>query len=79
MKGGAMKRIGILVGLFVMILLSTGCARRVIVYDRPEPPAPKVEIRTASPYPGAVWVPGHWKWRGRGRGYVWVPGHWRRP
>lgn len=24
---------------------------------------------------GAVWVPGHWKYKRRG--YVWIPGRWR--
>lgn len=27
------------------------------------------------PYPGAVWIPAHWRWR---NGYrVWVYGYWR--
>ena len=29
-----------------------------------------------SPYPGAVWIPGHWAQRPRG--WVWIGGHWRR-
>ncbi|MBD3334405.1 MAG: hypothetical protein GF355_02720 [Candidatus Eisenbacteria bacterium] len=44
----------------------------------PPPPPAKVEVRPARPHARAVWVPGHWKWRGRARGYVWVPGHWKR-
>jgi hypothetical protein len=28
------------------------------------------------PYPGAVWIPGHWK--RHFRDWVWIPGHWRR-
>ena len=47
-------------------------------YVRPAPPAPKVEVITVAPYPGAVWVPGHWQWRRRAREYVWILGHWRR-
>lgn len=60
-----------------LLTLGSGCARKVVVYEKPAPPAPKTEIRPASPYHGAVWVPGHWEWRNRRRGYVWVPGHWR--
>ena len=47
-------------------------------YVRPLPPPPKEEIITVAPYPGAVWVRGHWQWRRRVREYVWIPGHWRR-
>lgn len=65
------------VTLLFLVALGSGCARKVVVYDRPTAPPPKVEIRPASPYRNAVWVPGHWDWRGKRRGYVWVPGHWR--
>jgi hypothetical protein len=74
-----MKRLGILISLFLLVLCSSGCARRVVVYEQPAPPPSRVEIRTAAPCRGAVWVPGHWNWRGRGRGHVWAPGHWKRP
>ncbi len=73
-----MRREIFLGSLALLVLFASGCARKVVVYDQPIPPPPKVEIRTACPYPGAVWVPGHWQWRGRGRGYVWAPGHWKR-
>lgn len=29
-------------------------------------------------YPGARWVPGHWKENRRRGGWYWAPGHWRR-
>jgi len=51
-----------------------GCTRTV--YVDTEPPPPQAEVRPASPAPNAVWIDGHWNWRG-GR-YVWVPGHWDR-
>jgi WXXGXW repeat (2 copies) len=53
------------------------------------PPAAIVETRPASPYAGAVWMPGYWSWNGAQYvwvagswvaprpGYLWVPGHWR--
>jgi len=75
------KREIFLGSLALLVLFSSGCARRVVVYEQPAPPPLKIEIRTVSPCPGAVWVPGHWKWRGRRRGgrHVWVSGHWKRP
>ncbi len=42
------------------------------------PPPNRVEIVAASPYPGAVWVHGHWRWSRWYHQWVWVPGHWRR-
>ncbi len=38
------------------------------------PPSPVVENPGRAPSPNAVWISGHWEWRG-GR-YVWAPGHW---
>ena len=39
-------------------------------------PAPRVEVRGRIPYPGAVWVQGHWN--RRHGDWVWIPGHWSR-
>jgi len=68
-------------GLFLLLLFMTmlisGC-RTVVYKESPPPPKPKVEIRGAPPYPGVVWVPGQWCWRGKRYGYVWAPGHWRK-
>lgn len=61
-------------GAFVFPLL-IGCS--TTTYVRPAPPPVKVEVRPARPHPKAVWIKGHWKWRGRRRGWVWVPGHWK--
>ena len=72
-----MKRYFTVLGIVLLTLIITGCARRVVVYEKPPAPPPKVEVRPARPYRGAVWVPGHWKWR-KGR-YIWISGHWRRP
>lgn len=44
----------------------------------PPPPPVRVEVRPTKPGLRAVWVPGHWKWKGKRRGYIWVPGHWKR-
>jgi len=41
------------------------------------PPAPRVEVQSAPPYAGAVWIGGYWSWNGRQ--YVWVPGTWSAP
>jgi hypothetical protein len=38
------------------------------------PPPPQVESPGPPPSPNAVWISGHWLWRG-GR-YEWVPGQW---
>jgi hypothetical protein len=29
-------------------------------------------------YPGARWIPGHWKFNRHRGGWLWIPGHWRR-
>jgi hypothetical protein len=41
-----------------------------------QPPVAQVEVRPAVPWAGAVWVEGHWYWRGN---WEWIPGHWDRP
>jgi hypothetical protein len=63
----------LLVGLWIsgMAEIWVGCATAP-----PPPPPPKVEVKPPRPHARAVWVPGHWQWKGRRRGYVWVPGHW---
>ncbi|MBU1700656.1 MAG: YXWGXW repeat-containing protein [Candidatus Eisenbacteria bacterium] len=48
-----------------------GCA------TAPPPPPPKIEIRPARPHARAVWVAGHWQWKGKRNGHVWIPGHWK--
>lgn len=42
--------------------------------DDYSPPPEYVEVVTVRPYPGAMWVRGHWI-RERHR-WCWVPGHW---
>lgn len=62
-------------GVFVISL--SGC---VVMVKHPPRPAIRVEVQPARPGLRAVWVKGHWKWKGhhrRGR-WVWIPGHWRR-
>lgn len=46
----------------------------VFVVDRP--PRPRVEVRGARPETGWVWLPGHYRWDGRG--YLWDGGRWDR-
>jgi hypothetical protein len=59
------------------------------VYITPAPPPIRREVIPPAPYPGGVWIPGHWRWNGRRYvwmgGYyrhaprpaaVWIPGHW---
>lgn len=41
------------------------------------PPAPRVEVRPAMPFAGAVWIPGYWQWNGVR--HVWVAGRWSAP
>ena len=73
----------------ILVMLSIGCAPRVI-YVRPPPPPPKHETIPPRPNPTAVWVSGHWQWSGteyvwisggwelHPKGGAWVPGHWRK-
>ncbi len=75
-----MKTSCIVVGIIALVLVS-GCANRntrtVVIHDRPAPPPPEVEVYGPPPYVRAVWVPGHWEWRGKRVGYVWIKGHWK--
>jgi hypothetical protein len=41
------------------------------------PPEPRVEVYSAPPTVGYVWIGGYWNWVG-GR-HVWVGGHWEAP
>lgn len=44
----------------------------------PVPPPPAVrEVVVVSPAPEAIWIPGHWRYRGGG--YAWQPGRWEIP
>ncbi len=69
----------VLAGL-IMLGITTGCAARGAYAAgcvRLPPPAPRVEVYSAAPGPGYVWIGGFWDWRGGG--YVWTPGYWTRP
>lgn len=50
--------------------------RDTIVEDGAPPPPARVEVVPVVPYPGAIWVGGHWV-HYRHRGWIWVGGHWR--
>ncbi len=45
----------------------------------PPPPPLRHEVIIERPYPGAVWVPGYWRFDRPRRHYYWAPGYWRRP
>jgi hypothetical protein len=40
-------------------------------------PPPRAEVIMERPYPGAVWVPGHWYRHWWGGHWVWAHGYWR--
>jgi hypothetical protein len=48
----------------------------VVVHQPPPPVRAAVTVQPAAPYPNAVWVPGHYDWRGT---WVWVDGYWEQP
>ena len=41
----------IVLGLFVLLLITAGCVRRVVVYEQTPLPPPRVEVITIKPYP----------------------------
>ncbi|MDA8091999.1 MAG: hypothetical protein M0Z61_17475 [Nitrospiraceae bacterium] len=60
------------------VMISLGAAGCVAVVRTPAPPAPIYEVIGVAPFPGAVWIEGHWVYRSGG--WRWVRGHWaRRP
>jgi hypothetical protein len=61
--------------LSAMLAASTAEAARI--YVKVAPPGPVLEVRTAAPSAGYVWVAGYHRWDGRA--YVWVPGRWALP
>jgi hypothetical protein len=48
-----------------------------VVEVQTQPPAPIVEVRPATPFAGAVWIPGYWHWNGMH--HVWVGGRYSAP
>ncbi|MGH7617883.1 MAG: YXWGXW repeat-containing protein [Gemmatimonadaceae bacterium] len=48
-----------------------------VEYAMRQPPAERVEVLSASPGAGYVWVKGHWAWRRDD--YEWIGGHWAIP
>ncbi|OYD16789.1 hypothetical protein CH333_02630 [candidate division WOR-3 bacterium JGI_Cruoil_03_44_89] len=64
--------------LMALLLLGTfliSCAPRTVVVME-EPPAARVEVKTACPGANYVWKQGHWAWK-HGT-WVWLPGHWEK-
>ena len=62
--------------LAVSVLITESCATRSVYVGSP-PPAARHEVRPARPFAKAVWISGHWEWRGNK--YVWKSGHWVKP
>lgn len=75
------------ISLVVIVLIADGCIcprRRTVViasdedvdvvYVQTAPPDLRVEVIPKKPGPKAVWIPGHWQFKGNK--YIWVPGHW---
>jgi WXXGXW repeat (2 copies) len=63
-------------------LLAAGCAVEARgpggeVYVDSAPPPAEVDIQTAIPGPGYVWIGGDWGWEGNR--WVWHGGRWDRP
>lgn len=65
------------------VLLAAGLSASCVVEPPPgvayvhlRPPRAIVEIRSAAPGPGFVWIEGYHRWDGGA--YVWVQGHWER-
>jgi hypothetical protein len=63
-----------MLGAALLLIAFGGCAREIIVRDRP--PAARVEVIEARPSPAHVWIAGHWNWDGE---WVWIKGHWEVP
>ncbi len=60
------------IALLVVTFLTAGCVYHV----RTPPPPPRAEVRPVRPFIGAIWIDGHWHYRGD---WTWVPGHWKKP
>lgn len=61
-------------GIAAALIGAAGCVPAAVYVDT-EPPPPRAEIVTVAPFPGAIWIGGHWRWNGRA--YFWTPGHWQ--
>jgi len=68
-----MKRILVALAVVAALTMSVvGCVGVI----RTGPPPARVEVVPAAPYPEAVWIEGHWDYRGGN--WVWLPGYWER-
>ena len=73
--------------LLVLVLVlvagvSAGCVMNApprvgVVYITRQPPVERVEVISAAPAVGFVWIRGWWAWRGAK--FEWMPGRWERP
>jgi hypothetical protein len=67
----------LLIGSVFGLLLSAGAAMCAEVIIKVAPPAPRTEVRVASPGAGYVWTPGYYNYVNGA--HVWVGGTWVLP
>ena len=74
-----MKRLLSIVIFALALATTVGCAARGYAHfgPPPPPPPPRGAMVAHHHHGGLVWVPGHYRWTGRG--YRWVEGYWVRP
>ena len=82
--GDNMKRISMVLAVAAAVTALSGCvveAPRHTYYTPAvvtvAPPAPRVEVITAPPVAGHIWIGGAWFWEGGH--HVWHEGHWEAP
>lgn len=69
--------------VLAIALAPTAALAQQVTFTVPEvrvnmaPPPMRVEVQSARPSPGHIWIAGHWAWRGGA--HVWISGHWAMP
>ena len=71
------KSLLVITALLGFLILPNMSSVAQTIYIKKAPPAKKLVIKTSSPFPNAVWVNSHWKWKGAK--YVWIKGYWTKP
>jgi len=66
-----------LLKISIFLLFIIGIFSNCVTTVKTAPPPPKIEKVGLPPFPGAIWVKGHWKYS-HGQ-WTWVPGHWAKP
>ncbi len=85
----SLRKMLVLGTLTVATMLPSLSEAGVRVYVRHRPPAPRIAVVPRTPFAGAIWVSGYWRWTGHchawvdghylkpRKGHVYVPGHWQ--